>query len=83
MGSGYRRVEDSIEGVKFFKKSNLKMEHKGVVTKMGCRVKDFSVYLIKTFVHTWSVRENIIESERLKPEDLVKFWDQDLRRRER
>lgn len=32
-----------VEGVHFFKKSHSKMENKGALTRMGCRVKDFSV----------------------------------------
>lgn len=32
-----------MEGVRFFKKSNFKMENKGAVTRTGNRVKDFSV----------------------------------------
>lgn len=47
-----------MEGVTFFKKSNLKMENKGVETRRGCRVKDFSVYVIKILMHAQSVREN-------------------------
>lgn len=30
-------------GIRFFKKSNLKMENKGSITRMRCRVKDFCV----------------------------------------
>lgn len=35
-----------MEGVHFFK-SHFKMENKGALTRMGCRVKDFSVQLIQ------------------------------------
>lgn len=32
-----------MDGVHFFRKSNFKMENIGAVTRMGHRVKDFSI----------------------------------------
>lgn len=68
-----------MEGVRFFKKSNFKMENKGSVTRMGYRVKDFSVLLIRTLKHIQSVGANKTDGKKLKPEDTGKLLDQDLR----